>query len=160
MTVAPQRPVYVGIGSCACGRGETTLYIAPMQPISAAPMCRTCCEARGADFPVPRTRTRPISYLRPVAPMVHVGKLELGLGHTFEAVIGQDDCLIGWLHTHIDARRDDESELCQSFCAVRPINSSPVHQVICADPLTLTPSLKCRMCGVHGEVINGKWEPR
>ena len=148
----PQRPAYIGVGACTCGRYEVPLFITRTE----APTCRTCCEAAGYEFSVDRVRLEP-----PLPePQVHVGKLELGHGHTFEAVIGTDDCLVGWLHTHPDARVEDDSALCQSFCAVRPINATPVHQVLCADPLTLTPSLKCRMCGAHGEVLNGKWEPR
>jgi hypothetical protein len=30
--------------------------------------------------------------------------------------------------------------------------------VIQADPLTLAPSIKCRSCGDHGYIRNGKWE--
>lgn len=86
-----------------------------------------------------------------------VARLDLGDGHSFEAVIGHDDHLVGWLHTHLDAR-SPTGMLCQSFCAVRPIDGAPVHQVLCADPLTLVPSLKCRMCGAHGNITNGRWE--
>lgn len=27
------------------------------------------------------------------------------------------------------------------------------------DPLTLTPSIKCRACGNHGHITNGRWVP-
>jgi len=90
-------------------------------------------------------------------PLLHVGQLDLGLGHTFEVMLGRDEELIGWLHTHPDARNPDA--LCQSMCAIRPFQDVPVHEVVQADPLTLSPSLKCRTCGAHGRVRQGKWEP-
>ena len=85
--------------------------------------------------------------------------LYLGLGHEFAPVTDNDDRLVGWLHTHPDAR-STSGVLCQSFCAVRPIDGAPVHEILSAEPLTLSPSLKCRICGAHGEVTAGKWEPR
>jgi hypothetical protein len=35
----------------------------------------------------------------------------------------------------------------------------PVWKVEQRDPLTLSPSVKCRSCGNHGFVRNGKWVP-
>lgn len=84
--------------------------------------------------------------------------IDLGRGHTFAPVTDAEDRLVGWVHTHRDAR-DPDGVLCQSFCAVRPIDGSPVHSILQADPLSLSPSLKCRTCGVHGHVTNGQWEP-
>lgn len=89
--------------------------------------------------------------------LIHVGKMNLGFGHFFEVMLGQDDKLVGWLHSHPDAR--NPSEACQSICAVRPVDGAPVHDIIRAEPLSLSPSLKCRTCGAHGRVINGQWEP-
>ncbi len=86
-------------------------------------------------------------------------EIPLGNGHVFAPVMDADDRLVGWLHTHPDAR-SDSGMLCQSFCAVRPVDGTPVHDILSAEPLTLSPSLKCRICGAHGEVVNGKWEPR
>lgn len=31
--------------------------------------------------------------------------------------------------------------------------------VVKADPLTLSPSIKCRVCGNHGRIIEGQWRP-
>lgn len=31
--------------------------------------------------------------------------------------------------------------------------------LITLDPLTITPSLLCRVCGHHGFITNGKWVP-
>lgn len=86
------------------------------------------------------------------------GSMDLGHGHTFAPVLDQDERLVGWLHTHPDARNAD-ARLCQSFCAVRSGFGPDVHEVVIVGPLTLSPSLKCRVCGSHGEVKNGKWEP-
>ncbi len=165
------RPIYVGTGECACKRVDERLYFVPGAiPIERA-VCGTCLHERGFREPEPRTsedleivegtprwkEEAEVTTPYPKEPLVHVGKLDLGHGHIFEVAIGHDDQLIGWLHTHPDAR--NPSILCQSFCAVRPLDSHPVHKVVCADPLTLTPSLECRTCGSHGHVINGKWEP-
>ena len=164
------RPIYLGVGDCQCGKVDTKLYHVPGTVLETASVCGRCLDARGYVVPPPRTAAdveivdgkpewRPESVTKPYPkePEPHVGKLDLGHEHFFEVMIGSDDKLIGWLHTHPDHR--NSSALCQSICAVRPINGAPVHQVICSDPLTLTPSLLCRTCGAHGNVTNGKWEP-
>jgi hypothetical protein len=84
-------------------------------------------------------------------------EFSLGQGHLFKPVHDSDDRFVGWIHTHPDARNTDV--LCQSFCAVRAGFNVDVHQVLAADPLSLSPSLKCRACGSHGHVTNGRWEP-
>lgn len=33
------------------------------------------------------------------------------------------------------------------------------HEVVTADPLTLTPSLLCDTCGLHGFIRDGRWVP-
>jgi hypothetical protein len=142
------RPAYVGIGECACARVDVQLYRVPGSVVTVPPVCASCLDAG---------RTAPMTALGP-APLAHVGRLDLGHGHVFEVVYGVDDQLVGWLHTHPD-RRNPTAELCQSFCAVRPLNGTPVHQVVRVDPLTLSPSLLCRMCGAHGHVRDNQWEP-
>lgn len=164
------RPIYLGVGECECGKLDTKLYHVPNTMLASRSVCCACLAARGFETPLPRTAEdidmvdgKPIwresqpTMPYPKDPLMHVGKLELGHGHTFEVMLGKDEELIGWLHTHPDAR--GRTELCQSFCAVKQIDSHPVHQVVCAEPLTLTPSLLCRTCGAHGHVTNGKWEP-
>lgn len=32
-------------------------------------------------------------------------------------------------------------------------------QIVQAEPLTVTPSILCRMCGCHGFITNGEWVP-
>lgn len=35
----------------------------------------------------------------------------------------------------------------------------PVWQVLSLDPLTLSPSTRCRACGLHGFIRDGRWVP-
>lgn len=111
-------------------------------------------------MPVPRTE-RDLSILDGKlawrTDSVRTERLSLGHDHFFEALTDRNDQLIGWLHTHPSAR--DGSIVCQSFCAVRPLDDAPVHQIVSAEPLTLTPSLKCGTCGTRGDVIDGVWVP-
>jgi hypothetical protein len=156
------RPLYVGVGECRCKRIDVRLYFVPSTGGPPDAICASCLLERGYSEPEPRTAEDVLSVDGKLAwksaePLVHVGKLELGYGHTFEVTLDAHDQLMGWLHTHPDAR--NPNVLCQSFCAVRPLNGSPVHHVVCPDPLTLTPSLECRTCGSRGDVTAGKWEP-
>lgn len=164
------RPIYVGVGECSCGRVDARLYHVPNTPLAARSVCGRCLQARGLDVPRPRTaedievvdgqpqwRESQPTVPYPKEPLVHVGAMNLGHGHTFEASIDEQNQLLGWFHAHPDAR--NPNVLCQSFCAVRPVGDAPVHEIVCADPLTLSPSLKCRACGAHGHVTNGRWEP-
>lgn len=85
-------------------------------------------------------------------------EFDLGHGHVFSPVVDQKDRLVGWMHTHPDARNPSALP-CKSFCAIREGLNAPVHRVVQAKPLTLTPSLECRVCKAHGHVKDGKWEP-
>lgn len=73
-----------------------------------------------------------------------------------DPVTDTNGSLVGWLHTHPDAR--GITSPCQSFCAVRALNGSPIYEVVHLDPLTLAPSLQCPTCGDHGNVVAGKWK--
>ena len=159
------RPVYVGVGECTCKRLDERLYQIPNTALVTAPVCQACLTERGFVVPEPRTASDVVSVdgkllWRPDTTTDASAdvQMDLGHGHFFAVVVDHNDQLVGWVHTHTDARNVN-SMLCQSFCAVRPLNGSPVHQVVCVEPLTLQPSLKCRMCGAHGNVTNGKWEP-
>lgn len=158
------RPTYVGTGECRCGRIDVQLY--RVTDVERRATCARCLADQGVI--VARARTADdVEEVNGILqwktathegePLVHVGKMDLGFGHTFEAALDAHGNLAGWLHAHPDAR---DARPCKSFCAVRAIDGLPVHAVLQADPLTLSPSLKCRSCGAHGEVINGKWEPR
>lgn len=35
----------------------------------------------------------------------------------------------------------------------------PLWELVTLDPLTVRPSLKCRACGHHGWITDGRWEP-
>lgn len=149
------RPVYLGFGECDCGRVDARLYRVPGSTIGTRPVCGTCLVALGYEVPKARTADDFDDASSTVTPPDK--SIDLGHGHTFQAVTGVDGKLVGWLHTHPDAR--DANVLCQSFCAVRPLNGCPVHQVAQEEPLTLTSSLRCRVCGAHGNVTSGRWEP-
>jgi hypothetical protein len=167
-----ERPVYVGIGECDCKRIDAKLYHVPGTELARRPVCAVCLIDRGFEVPAPRTADdldeidgRPTWKPLATAPTVEAvtalaseDQLDLGHGHLFAAVLDNNNQLVGWLHTHPD-KRSPTGTLCQSFCAVRPLNGSPVHQIISVEPLTLLPSLLCRMCGAHGHVTNGRWEP-
>lgn len=42
---------------------------------------------------------------------------------------------------------------------VRPHKDWPIWTVESWDPLTLSPSILCRTCGLHGYIRGGKWIP-
>lgn len=153
------RPVYVGVGECACGRLDVQLYHVPELRSS----CAWCMADHGHLVQRPRTAddveevNGKTQWREPLAEPLILGEMDLGLGHKFEAVLNGDEHLAGWFHIHPDARNPRVT--CRSFCAVCPLDGIPVHQVVVADPLTLSPSLECRMCGSHGHVVKGRWEP-
>ena len=161
-----ERATYVGVGECECRRFDIRLYHVPGTPFTRSPVCARCLGLQGYEEPVPRTErdveevNGTTAWKRTTGPLepTYAAKLDLGHGHLLEAVIDMHNQLVGWLHTHPDTRTAD-NPTCQSFCAVRPLDSAPVHQVVCADPLTLFPSLLCRACGARGNVTNGIWEP-
>lgn len=165
-----ERPVYVGVGTCACKRMDVRLYRAPTTQRKQYLLCAPCLIKNGIAPPKTRTADDIVvkdgayawkeeSVHAPSDVLIHVGKMDLGSGHLFEVVLNVNEQLSGWLHTHPDAR-ETGGILCQSFCAVRPLDGVPLHTVTSVDPLSLSPSLKCRTCGAHGDVTNGKWEPR
>lgn len=40
---------------------------------------------------------------------------------------------------------------------IAPKLTVPGHVVLCKDPLTITPSISCPDCGLHGFVTDGTW---
>lgn len=58
-----------------------------------------------------------------------------------------------------------EGEPCESYASMRtPVTEridpeAPKWDLIQVEPLTLSPSLLCRLCGDHGFVREGKWVP-
>lgn len=79
--------------------------------------------------------------------------LDLGLGHRFTPAFGREGEHVGWMHHHTAP----DGQPCVSFCAIVPGYGAEVHRVEQAEPLTLSPSLKCRACGSHGVVTKGRW---
>ena len=61
----------------------------------------------------------------------------------------------------IEAHRNKQGNWCKGAIHFRgeAHNSSPEWDVISMDPLTLAPSLLCRMCGHHGFIQHGRWVP-
>jgi hypothetical protein len=60
--------------------------------------------------------------------------------------------------------RPDNGERCSgtvTFDLVQTVDleSRPRWGVISRDPLTLQPSIKCRACGHHGFIRDGRWVP-
>lgn len=53
------------------------------------------------------------------------------------------------LSVHNDARTGEQ-------CAGTP-RLIGKHTIVSVDPLTITPSLACEVCGWHGFVTNGRW---
>jgi len=40
---------------------------------------------------------------------------------------------------------------------VAPALTAPGHVVVSTDPLTITPSILCEDCGLHGYITDGAW---
>ncbi len=49
------RPIYVGVGSCECGRVEVRLYQVPSTKPTPHLLCDLCLEKNGFSVPKPRT---------------------------------------------------------------------------------------------------------
>jgi hypothetical protein len=159
-----ERPVYIGVGECVCKRIDVQLYRVPGTLMYSPPVCSKCLKERGFEAPKPRTADDiemidgQTSWKPTAAVPATDPPLDLGHGHLFAPVLDHNEQLIGWLHSHPDARSEN-GVLCQSFCAVRALDGIDVHEIVSVEPLTLIPSLKCRTCGSHGHVTNGRWEP-
>lgn len=90
--------------------------------------------------------------------------IDLGGGHRFEFAgtpyeSGAEGyaALWGGLHYH---PRPDNGEECAGAVAFAPREDKPEPQwqVHSLQPLTLSPSVLCRICGCHGFIRNGRWE--
>lgn len=89
--------------------------------------------------------------------------IETGPGYSLTPVefAGDDPVrIVGYQERH---PRPDNGEPCVGFIWVDATSKAhvdgPVWTVEQADPLTLSPSIKCRSCGNHGFVREGKWVP-
>lgn len=101
--------------------------------------------------------------------------LDLGHGHTASFTIWAPDRALNPQYADlpdvdpwglaIDHPRPDGTPCIGSAATfdgpvVRQIDPTrPVWTVESLDPLTISPSLLCRLCGDHGFIRNGRWEP-
>jgi len=160
------RPIYVGVGECRCGRLDAALYRSPGASMMDHLACARCLADQGVIVTRPRTAddlelVDGVPQWKTSASTPHVdatGVLDLGGGHTLEAVFDADDLLAGWLHRHPHPDGNTPTP-CQTLCAVRYIDGVSVYRVDQADPLTLSPAVRCRLCGVQGHVVRGVWVP-
>lgn len=49
------RPLYVGVGTCGCGRTDVRLYQVPSTKTTPVLHCSKCLLERGYEVPTPRT---------------------------------------------------------------------------------------------------------
>jgi hypothetical protein len=89
------------------------------------------------------------------------GAIDIGEGHWIKfAHYKGEVAAINDYHLKADGT------LCAGFISFRgrtwskQFESNPAHQawdVVCDEPLTLSPSLLCRACGDHGFIRAGRW---
>lgn len=65
------------------------------------------------------------------------------------------DCDHRYLVDHVCPRGEGEHRI-EPIVAI-PIN--PAHVVVSDEPLTITASISCPSCGLHGYVTDGRWIP-
>lgn len=83
--------------------------------------------------------------------------IDLGLGSEVQRGLHPDTGeLLGFHWRHY---KPDGSFCHQGFIATHYENPDLGWQLVSLDPLTLAPSLLCRVCGTHGFIRDGKWMP-
>lgn len=90
-------------------------------------------------------------------------KIDIGHNHQIEFVGYEGDERAGLNDYHL---RPDGTE-CSGFITFEGSSwvaefdpgQVPVWKIENVEPLTLSPSLLCRVCGDHGFIMNGKWVP-
>lgn len=88
--------------------------------------------------------------------------MDLGHGVLIEWMAWADHDRVGFIETH---NRPDGLGRCSGSVmfdlpGVREaFPNDPVWSVESLDPLTLAPSIRCRTCGHHGFVRQGRWVP-
>jgi hypothetical protein len=98
--------------------------------------------------------------------------IEIAPGHTYSIVTATDaPGPIGIVESHPDQR--DPSKTCEGmlhfdtpwwrenwhrFVSGDNAEMGAVWRVESLEPLTLSPSVLCTLCGNHGFIRNGKWE--
>ena len=97
--------------------------------------------------------------------------IDLGHGHTLKFTSWSPDRELNPQYINvpdispigavIDTGNDCRSGIMFDLPGVREVigPNRPVWQVISWEPLTLSPSLLCQLCGDHGFIREGKWVP-
>lgn len=88
--------------------------------------------------------------------------LDFGGGEGLTWLTNQDDDVIGAIEYHLTRERKrcegivffDVPELSENWRHT----STPVWKVVSFSPLTIEPSVLCKICGHHGFIREGKWE--
>lgn len=80
-------------------------------------------------------------------PVIHVGD-----GRNL-VPMNRSGVLMGYSYRH--PFKGDEDKACFGTIILGPDD----HQLTQRDPVTLTPSLVCNICGDHGFIENGQWRP-
>lgn len=76
--------------------------------------------------------------------------IDLGNGHTLRPS-RNEGILYGFHETH---PRPDNGQACIGYI---PVGHSDEWTLEAEDPITLSPSVLCRICGTHGFIRDGKW---
>lgn len=83
-------------------------------------------------------------------------ELDLGNGHRAEFTADSQGDFGGLIHYH--PRPDGQGECAGSVTfRGRGTRGQPEWDVLSLDPLTLSPSILCRTCNVHGWIREGQW---
>lgn len=86
--------------------------------------------------------------------------ISIGDGHAIRFVEYQGE--IAGIH---EWHRKADGTWCQGWVSFngsawrKGFTGSDGWDVVQREPLTLTPSIKCRACGNHGHITNGRWVP-
>lgn len=83
--------------------------------------------------------------------------LDLGGGHRFEFTENRAGEVAGGIHYHPTPDRSAECAGAVTFRG-KGQDGRPEWDVVSLEPLTLSPSLLCRSCNVHGYIRNGRWQ--
>lgn len=89
--------------------------------------------------------------------------VDLGHGVSISPTVDRHGEHVGYIRRH---PRGDGEGRCFSAVAIDTTASRlahgpqmAYHALVSREPLTLSPSLKCRACGNHGHITAGRWVP-
>lgn len=83
-------------------------------------------------------------------------RIDLGGGNEIETTGKQTkpgEWGLIWYH-----KRPDNGEECDGCLSWDPADAKHWN-LVSREPLTLSPSLQCTLCGAHGWIEQGKWKP-